>query len=35
VLEDIGLDGGFVKYWRDSEDMHHVPKRRLNDIIIG
>ena len=35
VIEDIGPDGGFVNYWRDSDAVHHVPKRRLDDIIIG
>jgi nitroreductase len=34
VLETVGADGD-VKYWRDSEAVHHVPKRRLDDIIIG
>ena len=34
VLETIGPDGDF-NYWRDSDDVHHVPKRRLDDIIIG
>ena len=34
VLETIGPDGD-VKYWRDSEGVHHVPKRTLDDIIIG
>ncbi len=34
VLETVGPDGD-VKYWRDSESVHHVPKRRLDDIIVG
>ncbi len=34
VLETIGTDGNFT-YWRDSDNVHHVPKRRLDDIIIG
>jgi nitroreductase len=34
VVETVGIDGD-VKYWRDSEDTHHVPKRPLNEIIIG
>jgi nitroreductase len=33
VLETMGTDGNF-NYWRDSDSVHHVPKRRLEDIII-
>ena len=34
VLETVGPDGN-TDYWRDSDSVHHVPKRRLDDIIIG
>jgi len=34
VLDAVGPDGD-IKYWRDSEGVHHVPKRSLDDIIIG
>jgi len=34
VLETLGPDGNY-DYWRDSDSVHHVPKRRLDDIIIG
>jgi nitroreductase len=33
VLEEVGSDGN-IKYWRDSDGVHHVPKRSLNDIIV-
>jgi len=33
VLETMGSDGN-LDYWRDSNNVHHVPKRRLDDIII-
>lgn len=33
VLEDMAPEGDF-KYWRDEEEVHHVPKRRLAEIII-
>lgn len=32
VLEEIMADD--VKYWRDSDKTHHVPKRKLDDIIL-
>ena len=34
VLEDVA-PGGSIKYWRDEQGVHHVPKRRLEDVIIG
>jgi len=33
VLEEA-LDPGNIKYYRDDKDIHHVPKRKLNDILI-
>ncbi len=34
IIEAVGADGD-IKYWRDSEDAHHVPKRLLDKIIVG
>ncbi len=33
VLEPVGPDGD-IKYWRDEEGVHHVPKRSLDTLII-
>jgi nitroreductase len=34
VIEPVGADGN-IKYWRDAEAVHHLPKRALADIIVG
>lgn len=34
VLDALGADGD-IKYWREPDGTHHVPKRALEDIIIG
>jgi nitroreductase len=33
VLESMGPDGN-IRYWRDEQGVHHVPKRSLDEIII-
>ena len=33
VLEDIP-DGGDIKYYRDANQVHHVPKIKLDDLIL-
>jgi nitroreductase len=34
VIEPVPASGD-IKYWRDAEETHHVPKRSLEDLIIG
>ena len=33
VLDDVE-EGGDVGYWRDDAGVHHVPKRRLDELIL-
>jgi nitroreductase len=34
VLEPLGADGD-IRYWRDDRGVHHVPKRSLEEVVIG
>jgi len=34
VVEDLSSDGK-IEYWRDEKQIHHVPKRKLEDLIVG
>ena len=34
VIETVGADGN-IRYWRDAQAVHHVPKRALTDIIVA
>lgn len=34
VLTDVGPDGS-LKYYRDAQDVHYVPKRSLDDLLIN
>ena len=34
VIETVGPDGN-TRYWRDGGGVHHVPKRPLDEVIIG
>ena len=33
VMEEIN-DNGDIKYWRDENQIHHVPKRTLDQVIV-
>ncbi|MBN1794098.1 MAG: nitroreductase family protein [Candidatus Omnitrophica bacterium] len=34
IVEEVGPSGD-IRYWRDAEGAHHVPKRTLEELIIG
>ena len=34
VVDPVGPDGD-IKYWRDEQQVHHMPKRSLDEIIVG
>jgi hypothetical protein len=34
VIETVGPDGD-TRYWRDARGVHHVPKRRLEDVVVA
>jgi nitroreductase len=33
VIED--MKAGDIKYWRDENEVHHVPKRSLNELVVN
>lgn len=34
IIDDVPADGN-IQYWRDDEQRHHVPKRKLSDMVMN
>jgi nitroreductase len=34
VIDTVGQDGA-TTYWREADGTHHVPKRKLEDVLLG
>ncbi len=33
IIDEVGTDGN-IRYWRDEDGRHHVPKRSLDELIL-
>ncbi|PIE73724.1 MAG: nitroreductase [Deltaproteobacteria bacterium] len=34
VVDDLDVDGN-IRYWRDEQGVHHVPKRTMSELVAG